>query len=109
MRCGLHTLCTSSAGLIKVCLAYETGLLPKNLHYHRDTPNPTSAGLKDGTLQVPSAAMPMQLMTDMVRCCIDSVEVTKTASRTEHSSFQAPAHSDMHVLESLVINGCHFT
>ena len=40
------------AGVIKVCLALEYGMMPANLHYHRDTPNPDSAGLRDGTLEV---------------------------------------------------------
>ena len=26
--------------------------MPGNLHYHRDTPNPESEGLRDGTLEV---------------------------------------------------------
>jgi hypothetical protein len=38
------------AGLIKICLAYENGMLPGNLHYN--TPNPGSSGLADGTIQV---------------------------------------------------------
>ena len=38
--------------MIKVALALEYGLLPGNLHYHRDTPNPESEGLRDGTLEV---------------------------------------------------------
>lgn len=35
-----------------MCLALEYGVMPGNLHYHRDTPNPDSAGLRDGTLEV---------------------------------------------------------
>lgn len=42
------TLCL--AGLIKVCLSFENGLLPANLHYSE--PNPKSEGLIDGTLKV---------------------------------------------------------
>ena len=39
-------------GVIKLCLAMEYGLMPGNLHFHRDTPNPESEGLRDGTLKV---------------------------------------------------------
>ena len=35
-----------------MALALEYGLMPGNLHYHRDTPNPESEGLRDGTLEV---------------------------------------------------------
>jgi fatty acid synthase len=38
------------AGLIKVLLAYENGVLPPNLHYRE--PNPNSEGLQKGALQV---------------------------------------------------------
>ena len=46
------------AGVIKVALALEYGLMPGNLHYHRDTPNPESEGLRDGTLEVGSWKLP---------------------------------------------------
>lgn len=35
-----------------MCLAMEYGMMPGNLHYHRDTPNPESEGLRTGTLEV---------------------------------------------------------
>lgn len=38
------------AGLIKVCLSYENGLLPGNLHYK--DPNPNNESLKAGILKV---------------------------------------------------------
>lgn len=38
------------AGLIKVCLSYENGLLPGNLHYKQ--PNPNNESLKTGILKV---------------------------------------------------------
>ena len=37
-------------GLIKVCLAYEHGMLPGNLHFNE--PNPNSESLKAGILKV---------------------------------------------------------
>ena len=44
-------------GLIKVCLAYENGLLPGNLHYKE--PNPNNKSLKAGILKVhPPPACP---------------------------------------------------
>lgn len=42
------------AGLIKVCLAYEHGILPGNLHFNE--PNPNSESLKSGILKVPHPA-----------------------------------------------------
>ena len=38
------------AALIKVCLAYEHGVLPANLHFTQ--PNPNSASLNAGILKV---------------------------------------------------------
>lgn len=38
------------AGLIKVCLSYENGLIPGNLHYKE--PNPNNESLKNGILKV---------------------------------------------------------
>lgn len=38
------------AGLIKVCLSYENGLIPGNLHYKE--PNPNNDSLKNGILKV---------------------------------------------------------
>ena len=43
------SLC-GSAALIKVCLAFEHGTLPGNLHY--SAPNPNNASLVSGILQV---------------------------------------------------------
>ena len=40
----------SRTGLIKVCLAYEHGMLPGNLHFNE--PNPNSESLKAGILKV---------------------------------------------------------
>ncbi len=37
------------AALIKVCLAYEHGVLPSNLHYSQ--PNPNSESLNQGILK----------------------------------------------------------
>ena len=48
-----NALCTGSrarAALIKVCLAYEHGVLPANLHFTQ--PNPNSASLNAGILKV---------------------------------------------------------
>ncbi len=42
------------AALIKVCLAFEHGVLPANLHYA--APNPNSASLNAGVLKVPPGA-----------------------------------------------------
>ena len=47
----------SWAGLIKVCLAYEHGLLPGNLHFNE--PNPNSASLKAGILKVQACSADM--------------------------------------------------
>ena len=47
-------------GVIKVALALEYGLMPGNLHYHRDTPNPESEGLRDGTLVVRATVPPAE-------------------------------------------------
>ena len=44
----LTTVCV--AGVIKLCLSYEHGMLPGNLHYQE--PNPSCASLHDGTLKV---------------------------------------------------------
>ena len=41
------------AGLVKLCLAYEHGLIPGNLHYTE--PNPNCLSLKDGTFKVISS------------------------------------------------------
>ena len=38
------------AGLVKVCLAYEHGIMPGNLHFK--SPNQDSTGLREGTLEV---------------------------------------------------------
>ena len=52
----LDTICSTVnkicafAGLIKVCLSYENGLLPGNLHYKQ--PNPNNESLKTGILKV---------------------------------------------------------
>ncbi len=46
----------AEAGLIKVCLAYENGLLPGNLHYKE--PNPNNKSLKAGILKVHPPAQP---------------------------------------------------
>jgi len=51
------------AGLIKVCLAYEHGSLPANLHYTE--PNPNSESLKAGVLKArPPAAHRSALTID---------------------------------------------
>ncbi len=42
-------VCAGTA-LIKVCLAYEHGMLPSNLHYSQ--PNPDSESLNQGILKV---------------------------------------------------------
>ncbi len=42
--------CLLCAGLIKVCLSYENGLIPGNLHYKE--PNPNNESLKNGVLKV---------------------------------------------------------
>ena len=44
------TLIRACAALIKVCLAYEHGVLPANLHYTQ--PNPNSTSLNAGILKV---------------------------------------------------------
>ena len=44
-----------AAGLIKVCLSYENGLLPGNLHYNE--PNPNNESLKAGILKVSRPAL----------------------------------------------------
>ena len=38
--------------MIKCALTLRYGLMPGNLHYHCNTPNPESEGLRDGTLDV---------------------------------------------------------
>ena len=45
-----HGKSCARAGLIKVCLSYENGLLPGNLHYKE--PNPNNESLKAGILKV---------------------------------------------------------
>ena len=45
-------------GVIKLALALEYGLMPGDLHYHSDTPNPESEGLRDGTLKVRGTVPP---------------------------------------------------
>ena len=42
-------MCVLRAALIKVCLAYEHGMLPSNLHYSQ--PNPNSESLNQGILK----------------------------------------------------------
>ena len=49
-------MCCSGAGLIKVCLAYENGVLPGNLHYKE--PNPNNESLKTGIIKVPATSPP---------------------------------------------------
>ena len=44
-------------GLIKVCLSYENGLLPGNLHYKE--PNPNNESLKTGILKVRHLPAPL--------------------------------------------------
>ena len=39
----------AATGLIKVCLSYEHGLLPGNLHYKE--PNPNNESLKAGIIK----------------------------------------------------------
>ena len=56
-----------SAGVIKCALALEYGLMPGNLHYHRDTPNPESEGLRDGTLEVRTVSVACSYMA-LSRC-----------------------------------------
>ena len=46
--------CSGLAGIIKLCLAYEHGALPPNLHF--GAPNPNCASLVNGTLSVVSGA-----------------------------------------------------
>ena len=46
--------CSGLAGIIKLCLAYEHGALPPNLHFA--SPNPNCASLVDGTLTVVSGS-----------------------------------------------------
>lgn len=46
--------CPSCSGLIKVCLSYENGLIPGNLHYKE--PNPNNESLKTGILKVSTCA-----------------------------------------------------
>ncbi|CAL8464659.1 g4194 [Coccomyxa elongata] len=50
--------CSGLAGLIKVCLSYENGLIPGNLHYKE--PNPNNESLKNGVLKVVTGPTPWQ-------------------------------------------------
>jgi hypothetical protein len=51
----VHDMCCPSCpGLIKVCLSYENGLIPGNLHYKE--PNPNNESLKTGILKVSTCA-----------------------------------------------------
>ncbi|KAK9904717.1 hypothetical protein WJX75_001194 [Coccomyxa subellipsoidea] len=50
--------CSGLAGLIKVCLSYENGLIPGNLHYKE--PNPNNESLKTGILKVVTGPTPWQ-------------------------------------------------
>ena len=58
-------------GLIKVCLAYEHGMLPGNLHFKE--PNPNSESLQAGILKVRARsgfhlAVSCQYIKTMCRC-----------------------------------------
>lgn len=57
-------------GLIKVCLAYENGLLPGNLHYKE--PNPNNESLKAGILKVHPPARPALTPP----CCLSTLPGT---------------------------------
>ena len=43
-------LCDVHAALIKVCMAYERGTIPGNLHFNE--PNPNNSSLTSGVLKV---------------------------------------------------------
>jgi len=58
------------AGLIKVCLSYENGLLPGNLHYKQ--PNPNNESLKTGILKVYSLSSTSPWYT--LQSCSDEAE-----------------------------------
>ena len=44
------SLCHAHAALIKVCMAYERGTIPGNLHFNE--PNPNNTSLTSGVLKV---------------------------------------------------------
>ena len=60
--------------MIKLCLSYEHGMLPGNLHYQE--PNPNCASLHDGTLKVqdqpfPSPDTHLHVLQRKVHCLSD--------------------------------------
>ena len=46
----MSSLCRAHAALIKVCMAYERGTIPGNLHFKE--PNPNNTSLTSGVLKV---------------------------------------------------------
>ncbi len=60
------------AALIKVCLAFEHGVLPANLHYTK--PNPNNESLKAGVLKVRRNECVLRLQY----ACFDCLQVYLT-------------------------------
>ena len=63
-----HRHSCARAGLIKVCLSYENGLLPGNLHYKE--PNPNNESLKAGILKVRWTPASLPLNPPFSACCL---------------------------------------
>jgi hypothetical protein len=80
--------CVLHAGLLKVLLTFEHGLLPANLHFKE--PNPNNKSLQDGVIKARRPAPLFQCVTAAFRCCAGHVcfsvhaQHTNTSRHAEH-------------------------